>query len=117
MFKYGIRYFEVVEVTLIAFLYTGLVVVLVVKFPKRFKPVQHIANRIFYGLVVLFFGITIYINLKVNGYALHIDRWSAMTEGIAALLNGNYPYSALDHLGGRTSNLPTLFLIGLPFYL
>ncbi|MDP5045194.1 MAG: hypothetical protein NWQ06_09475, partial [Leeuwenhoekiella sp.] len=37
--------------------------------------------------------------------------------GIAALLNGNYPYSALDHLGGKTSNLPTLFLIGLPFYL
>ncbi|MGO4912522.1 hypothetical protein [Leeuwenhoekiella sp. W20_SRS_FM14] len=117
VFKYGIRYFEVVEVVLMAFFYAVGVVVLAVGFPKKFKSDKRVATCIFYGLVVLFFAITIYINLKVNGYALHIDRWSAMTEGITALLNGTYPYSALDHLGGRTSNLPTLFLIGLPFYL
>ncbi|MCX6300971.1 MAG: hypothetical protein NTW82_02195 [Bacteroidia bacterium] len=40
-----------------------------------------------------------------------------MEAGINALLKGEYPYSAIDHLGGRTSNLPTLFFIGIPFYL
>ncbi|MFI8380128.1 hypothetical protein [Leeuwenhoekiella sp. NPDC079379] len=117
VFKYGIRYFEVFEVALVAFFYAGLVVALVARFPKKFKPDQTLENRIFYGLVVLFFAVTIYINVKIDALALQIDRWSAMTEGITAILNGTYPYSALDHLGGRTSNLPTLFLIGLPFYL
>jgi hypothetical protein len=32
-------------------------------------------------------------------------------------LHGEYPYSAVDHLNGRSSNLPALMLIGLPGYL
>lgn len=40
-----------------------------------------------------------------------------MDVGIKALLNGEYPYTASDHMNGRTSNFPGLFLIGLPFYL
>jgi len=64
-----------------------------------------------------FFVITIYLNIIVDGNILNVDRWSAMEAGIKALLNGEYPYSAIDHLGGRTSNLPTLIFIGIPFYL
>ena len=74
-------------------------------------------NFIFYFLSVLFFALTIYINYKVDTYKLNVDRWSAMEVGIKSLLNGNYPYTAIDHMGGRTSNLPTLFFIGIPFYL
>ena len=40
-----------------------------------------------------------------------------MHVGIEAALNGDYPYTAIDHLGGRTSNLPALLLLGIPFYL
>ncbi len=40
-----------------------------------------------------------------------------MEVSIKALLNGEYPYMAIDHLGGRSSNFPGLFLIGIPFYL
>lgn len=36
---------------------------------------------------------------------------------IKTWLNGGYPYSAIDHLGGRTSNFPGLLFLGLPFYL
>lgn len=31
--------------------------------------------------------------------------------------SGEYPYTAIDHLGGRTSNFPGLLLLGIPFYL
>ena len=65
----------------------------------------------------LFFAFTIYLNIIIDDYALNIDRWSAMEAGIKGLLNGEYPYSVIDHLGGRTSNLPSLIFIGIPFYL
>jgi len=57
------------------------------------------------------------LNISIDGNTLNVDRWSAMEVGIRALLNGQYPYSAIDHLGGRTSNLPTLIFLGIPFYL
>lgn len=71
----------------------------------------------FYIITSLFFTLTIFINNSVDGELLHVDRWSAMHVGIEALLNGEYPYTAVDHLGGRTSNLPALLFLGIPFYL
>ncbi len=71
----------------------------------------------FFLILSFFFLVTIYLNIVVDGYTLNTDRWSAMEAGISALLNGDYPYSAIDHLNGRTSNLPTLLFIGIPFYL
>lgn len=71
---------------------------------------------LFYITSILFFVFTIYLNINVDGNTLMVDRWSAMEVGIKALLNGEYPYSAVDHLNGRTSNLPTLLFIGIPFY-
>jgi len=67
------------------------------------------------GLMALV--VFIAINLMVDGTSLNVDRWSAMEVSIRALLNGEYPYMAIDHLGGRSSNFPGLFLIGIPFYL
>jgi hypothetical protein len=40
-----------------------------------------------------------------------------MHYALKAWLNGEYAYSATDHLNGRTSNFSGLLLIGLPFYL
>lgn len=54
--------------------------------------------------------------MTIDGETLNVDRWSAMETAIRALLNDQYPYAAIDHLNGRTSNLPTLILIGIPFY-
>lgn len=56
-------------------------------------------------------------NYLIDGKLLNNDRWSAMDVAIRALYNGNYPYTAVDHLNGRTSNFPSLLLIGTPFYL
>lgn len=71
---------------------------------------------LFFITSILFFVFTIYLNINVDGDALMVDRWSAMEVGIKALLNGEYPYSTIDHLNGRTSNLPILLFIGIPFY-
>lgn len=74
-------------------------------------------SKYLFGLIsFLFILFLIYINFTINPYSLNVDRWSAMEVGIKSIINGEYPYTAIDHLGGTTSNLPGLFLIGLPFY-
>tara|TARA_R110002049_G_scaffold13089_5_gene57423 strand:+ start:703 stop:1773 length:1071 start_codon:yes stop_codon:yes gene_type:complete len=66
---------------------------------------------------LVFFILLMFINLKIDGESLNVDRWSALEVLISSILEGKYPYAVLDHLGNTTSNLPGLFYIGLPFYL
>ena len=83
-------------------------------------PLLKIPNKVykisFFTLGFIFFVFSIYINQHVDGYSLNNDRWSSTHFAIKALLNGDYPYSATDHLNGRTSNLPMLIFINIPFY-
>jgi hypothetical protein len=57
------------------------------------------------------------VTFLIDKNSLHVDRWSAMNNAIEALLRGEYPYTATDHLNGRTSNFPGLLILGIPFYL
>ena len=67
--------------------------------------------------VIAFFFLSIYLNYRVDGNSLNVDRWSAMETGIKAILNGQYPYNIPDHMGQESSNLPMLIVLGMPFYL
>nr|WP_321453032.1 hypothetical protein [uncultured Carboxylicivirga sp.] len=83
---------------------------------QRFTLHHKVYSYLFYGLTIFFFLFSIVVNYKVDGNSLNVDRWSALDYGIRALLNGEYPYTAGTHMGGRTSNLPSLLFIGIPFY-
>jgi hypothetical protein len=114
-FKYGSRQ-NYIDVYLLTSIYVALLAGIPVLFIKvTFSEI--IYKHTFYVVSLLFFLFTIWLNYKVDGYQLNTDRWSAMEAAIKALLNNEYPYSATDHLNGRTSNLPTLIIIGIPFYL
>lgn len=67
--------------------------------------------------IFFFFLISIYLNYKVDGNTLNVDRWSAMEVGIKAVFSGQYPYNIPDHMGRESSNLPVLIVFGMPFYL
>jgi hypothetical protein len=67
--------------------------------------------------IIVFFLFTIYLNYSVDGNTLNVDRWSALENGAKALINGNYPYNFLSHMQHKSSNLPMLMILGLPFYL
>ncbi|SFB84263.1 hypothetical protein SAMN05421780_101724 [Flexibacter flexilis DSM 6793] len=92
-------------------------VLLTIFFFTKQKIKENYSRILFFGLTVLVLTSTVLINKLVDANSLNVDRCSAMSVGVEALLNGQYPYSAIDHLGGRTSNLPTLLFIGIPFYL
>lgn len=68
-------------------------------------------------LVCLLVGGILFLTKYVDRQALNVDRWSAMEVAIRAIFTGEYPYTAIDHLGGRTSNFPGLLVLGIPFYL
>ena len=114
-FKYGSRQ-NYIDVYILTSLYTILIIIIQILFIKtRFGEILY--RNTFYIISILFFFFTIWLNYSVDGYQLNTDRWSAMEAAVKALLNNEYPYSAIDHLNGRTSNLPTLIIIGIPFYL
>ena len=118
IYKYGLRqsYLSVyLSIVLYPLVILGLLFLL--------KKAAHFLNNLknFNKLFILF-GVAVsliilLIILSVDKNELNTDRWSAMTVAIKTLLNLEYPYTAIDHLGGRSSNLPGLLLIGIPFYL
>lgn len=94
----------------------SIIIVLIIYLYNKVN-LKHYYRFLYFFVIITFFVFTIYLNISIDGNTLNVDRWSAMEVGIRALLNGQYPYSAIDHLGGRTSNLPTLIFLGIPFYL
>ncbi len=118
--KYSLRFSSLLTILSISFfsLYTIAAIQLYKKRlgQQRINKSKHF--KYFYiGLVVIMAIFFIWINVKTDAYKLHVDRWSALAGGIQAVLKGQYTYTVADHLGGRTSNLPGLFIIGLPFFL
>lgn len=115
--KYGLRYKPFAVVLLLWGLLILIQLAALFVISRIFKNSMRAGQWTFFVITALFFILSIYINDSVDGNLLHVDRWSAMHVGIEALLNDEYPYTAIDHLGGRTSNLPALLFLGIPFYL
>ncbi|MGG5507540.1 MULTISPECIES: hypothetical protein [unclassified Myroides] len=82
-----------------------------------YKLLSKLNSIIYIVFVCIILGGILFLTKSVDRYALNVDRWSAMEVAIRAIFSGEYPYTAIDHLGGRTSNFPGLLLIGIPFYL
>ena len=118
IYKYGIRQ-TYTPTYIILFIYPLLIVGLLLILNKIKKYINNLKNfKLFFGGFGVIISILLFvIIITVNKNELHTDRWSAMTVAINALLHLEYPYTAIDHLGGRSSNLPGLLLIGIPFYL
>lgn len=115
LYKYGIRQ-NLINIYALLILHNSLTI-FIVFFLRKIQIKDSYLKIIFWCIVVSFFCFTIILNIKVDGNNLNVDRWSAINVSINALLENNYPYTALDHLNQGSSNLPSLFLIGLPFYL
>lgn len=115
IYKYGLRQ-DYIPVSLLLILFPVFIFILFFLIQKITLKVYYL-KLIYFSIVVIFFFMTIGVNIYVDGYSLNVDRWSAMEISIRAILNGVYPYSIMDHLNQLSSNLPSLIFIGIPFYL
>lgn len=84
---------------------------------NKFCLSENFYRLFFISILIIFFTFTIYINYKIDGNSLNVDRWSALEFGIKALLNNQYPYDFLSHMQHKSSNLPGLLFITMPFYI
>ncbi len=119
LYKYGSRLLDtsgsILLIAVYIFLFFGFLFA-IYQYKSKIDSYKHF-KFIYITLIVLFLIFSIWFLNTTNPNNLNVDRWSAMHIGIESLLNFKYPYVTTDHLGGRTSNLPGLFVIGLPFYL
>ncbi|WP_353163181.1 hypothetical protein [Myroides odoratus] len=115
LLKYGTRYNLPLLPIIISF--TVLQVCILGGRAIIYKLLSKLNNLIYILFVCLIVGGILFLTKYVDRYALQVDRWSAMEVAIRAIFTGEYPYTAIDHLGGRTSNFPGLLLLGIPFYL
>jgi len=114
IYKYGLRQ-NLINIYFLLFTYSSILIFVYFLFNRDILIVK--SKYFYFTICNLFFLSTIIINIYVDGNMLNVDRWSAMDVAIKALFDGEYPYTAIDHLNGRTSNLPSLLIIGIPFYL
>ena len=115
IYKYGIRQDHIpISLLLVGF---PILVLTIVYFILNFNLKSSRLKITYVTITIVFFLFTIFLNFIINGDSLNVDRWSAMEITISSILNNTYPYSAIDHLNGRSSNLPGLIVIGIPFYL
>ena len=72
----------------------------------------------YWVLFVLISLVIIVLLLKIDRYAVRVDRWSAVTFFIDNLLQGKYPYSAHTHVSNTNfpSPFPIWYLLNSPFY-
>lgn len=113
IFKYGLRILSPGLVTLAALLY-AVFVILTVRFLFKYLA------RLNKGWAIVLMSVAIIclvgIQMSVNPYEIRADRWSAIHNFIALLLQGEYPYAAQTHLGGYGSPFPVWQLFHIPFY-
>jgi hypothetical protein len=118
IYKYGLRQNHI-SVYIILLIYgLGVSSLLLYKNILQLDFLRKDKLKYLYIAICLLVALIIFtITFFTNGNTLNVDRWSAMDVAIRAFLNGEYPYTAVDHLKGRTSNFPGLLILGIPFYL
>lgn len=79
-------------------------------------PSRSIWKNVIIGLAITGVLVMLAAQLLIDPYTVNVDRWSALHFPIQYLLNGDYPYSAPTHLGGRASPFPVWQLFHIPYY-
>jgi hypothetical protein len=78
---------------------------------------DRLCNRLNKWAVLVFFLLSILVFKTISPESLTVDRWSMVGPFWKALLNHEYPYFAVSHLGNRPGPMPVDFIFALPFFL
>lgn len=83
-----------------------------------FNRISEHKARLFFPILAGFTIFTIFFVQKyIDPLTVHVDRWSAISNFLKFLFEGNYPYLAQTHLGGYGSPFPVWNFFHIPFYL
>ena len=85
-------------------------------FYKKVLPKISCPRTWLIGSFSVFCCILVCFQYAIDPYLIKVDRWSAIHNFLAGLLNGEYPYGQQTHLGGYGSPFPVWQILHLPFY-
>ena len=83
---------------------------------NRLLKTNKYSTKCFWGILI---GITIVafgMQYAIDPLSIQVDRWSAIHNFLAGMLQGLYPYGQQTHLGGYGSPFPIWQILHLPFY-
>lgn len=116
MAKYSMRitaFWPVAVISYLLLLYAVFKLIL----PVFDRPVGKVWKNVIKVAAIAGVLLMLCAQLLIDPYTVNVDRWSALHFPVQYLLNGDYPYSAPTHLGGRASPFPVWQLFHIPFYL
>lgn len=96
-------------------IYVAIALLIISFFSKRISTFTH-TKKLVIGLGIIFLSLGIGVQYALDPYSIQVDRWSAIHNFLATMLQGEYPYSASTHLGGYGSPFPIWQIFHLPFY-
>ncbi|MFV0392610.1 MAG: hypothetical protein ACK5KP_12150 [Paludibacteraceae bacterium] len=101
---------------LIVILYVSFAFVVIYFVHRLINRYRKLVPVFFYFIMLVIIVGVVLLHMKVDPYALNIDRWSAIHNFIHNVFQGVYPYSAKTHLDGYGSPFPIWQLFHIPFY-
>lgn len=116
--KYGSRYTSMTMAAAVSSLYFLLFLLYAWLVGSRLKQLSiKKSNIINCCIIALIVAVITAVYTHIDPNTLNIDRWSALTSTIDKLLDGEYPYDAVTHLGNHCSTMPAWMLFHVPFHI
>lgn len=97
----------------IAYVLVTCVVIWIVN--RLLKTNKH-STKYFWSILIGITIVAVGIQYAIDPLFIQVDRWSAIHNFLAGMLQGVYPYGQQTHLGGYGSPFPIWQLFHLPFY-
>ena len=111
--KYISRITSYPWLAVIAYVLVTCVVIWIVN--RLLKTNKH-STKYFWSILIGITIVAVGIQYAIDPLFIQVDRWSAIHNFLAGMLQGVYPYGQQTHLGGYGSPFPIWQLFHLPFY-
>lgn len=116
--KYGSRYTSTAVAAAMSAAFFALFLLYAWFIEKSVKRLPQRASAVLNCCIMAFIiASTVTLYILIDPYTLNVDRWSALVFTIDHLLAGEYPYTAVTHLGNHCSTMPAWMLLHIPFRL
>jgi hypothetical protein len=90
---------------------------LIYRFRNCFHTSEIIKKQLFYGVILCYIGLSVYLFYKIPQSSLNVDRYSVITSFWDSFFHSNYVYTSRSHQGNLPGPMPFYFILAFPFYL
>lgn len=90
---------------------------LIYLFRKSFKASENVKKLLFFGVIICYVALSVYLFNRIPQSSLNVDRYSVITSFWDSFFHSDYVYASRSHQGNMPGPMPFYFLLAFPFYL